>query len=98
MTTIKDTITLTNEIVLTERCVTTEFVIQQIQEDIQNRKVRVEIELGPFTTELLLDGRKETRGSTGRSVTVWENDAYDAVRDTWRNTDLMSKVTEILNS
>lgn len=96
MTTIVDTLTLTNEIVLAERAVTTEFVIRQIQENIQQRRVQVEIELGPFTTETFLDGRTETRGSGSRGVTVWEGDAYDAVRDTWRNADLMTKLTEIL--
>jgi hypothetical protein len=96
MSTIIDTLTLTNEIVLAERSVTTEFTIRQIQENIQQRRVQVEIELGPFTTETFPGGRTETRGSGGRGVTVWEGDAYDAVRDTWRNEDLMAKLTEIL--
>ena len=96
MTTIVDTLTLENEIVLAERKVTTEFVIRQIQENIQQRRVQVEIDLGPFTTETFPDGRTETRGSGGRGVTVWEGDAYDAVRDTWRNEDLMARLTEIL--
>jgi len=96
MTTIVDKLTLSNELVLAERRVTTEFTIRQIQEHIQDRRVQVEIELGPFTTETFPDGRTETRGSGGRGVTVWEGDAYDAIRDTWRNQDLMEKVTEIL--
>ena len=97
MTTIVDTLSLDTEIVLSERRVTTEFTIQQIQEDLRNRRVQVEIELGPFTTETFPDGRTEIRGSGRRGVTVWENDAYDAVRDIWRNIDLIAKVTEILN-
>lgn len=97
MTTIVDTLSLTTEIVLSERRVTTEFTIQQIQEDLRNRRVQVEIELGPFTTETYLDGRTETRGSGRRGVTVWEGDAYDAVRDTWHNADLIARVTELLN-
>jgi len=96
MTTILDTLTLENEIVLTERRVTTEFVIRQIQENIQQRRVQVDIELGPFTTETFPDGRTETRGSSSRGVTVWEAEAYDAIRDTWRNQELMAKLTEIL--
>jgi hypothetical protein len=96
-TTIVDTLTLDNEIVLSERRVTTEFVVRQIQENIQQRRVQVEIELGPFTTETFPGGREETRGSGQRGVTVWENDDYDAVRDTWNNTALMARLTEILN-
>jgi hypothetical protein len=96
-TTILDTVTLETEIVLSERRVTTEFVVRQIQEDIRNRRVQAEIELGPFTTETYPGGREETRGSGQRGVTVWEGDAYDAVRDTWDNAALMAKLTEILN-
>jgi hypothetical protein len=96
-TTIVDTLTLDTEIVLSERRVTTEFVIRQVQEDIRNRRVHAEIELGPFTTETYPDGREETRGSGGRGVTVWEGVDYDAVRDTWTNADLMTRLTEILN-
>lgn len=97
MTTIVDTLSLTTEIVLSERRVTTEFVIRQIQENIRDRRVQVEIELGPFTTETFPDGRTETRGSGGRGVTVWEGADYDAVRDTWHNEDLMARLTTLLN-
>ena len=96
-TTIVDTLSLDTEIVLSERRVTTEFVIRQIQENIQQRRVQVEIELGPFTTETFPDGREETRGSGGRGVTVWEGADYDAVRDTWTNADLMTRLTALLN-
>lgn len=95
--TIVDKLSLDNEIVLSERRITTEFVIRQIQENIRDRRVQVEIDLGPFTTETFPDGREELRGSGGRGVTVWEGAAYDEVRDTWRNEDLMAKLTEILN-
>lgn len=98
MTTITDTLSLNTEIVLSERRVASEFIIQQIQEDIRNRRVQVEIELGPFTTETFPDGRTETRGSSRRGVTVWEGAAYDAIRDTWNNTTLITKVTEVLNN
>ena len=96
-TTIVDTLTLDTEIVLSERRVTTEFAIRQIQENIQQRRVQVEIELGPFITETYPDGREETRGSGGRGVTVWEGADYDAVRDTWGNAELMARLTELLN-
>jgi hypothetical protein len=96
-TTIVDTLTLETEIVLSERRVTTEFVIRQIQENIRDRRVHAEIELGPFTTETYPGGREEIRGSGQRGITVWENDEYDAVRDTWDNAALMAKLTEILN-
>jgi hypothetical protein len=53
--------------------------------------------LGPFITEERPNGETETRGSSTRGVTVWENDEYDAIRDTWANADLIAKVTSILN-
>lgn len=94
---ILDTQTLTTEVVLSERTVTTEFQIREIQEEIQNRRVHVRIELGPFVSEERPNGETEVRGSGMRGITVWENDAYDAVRDTWRNEDLIARVTEIMN-
>lgn len=97
MTTIVDTLSVDTEIVLSERRVTTEFVIRQIQENIRDRRVQVEIELGPFTTETFPGGRVEVRGSGQRGVTVWEGADYDAVRDTWRNEDLMARLTALLN-
>jgi hypothetical protein len=95
--TIISTQSLTNEVVLSERQVTNEFRIREIQEEIENRKVHVRIELGPFITEERPNGETETRGSSTRGVTVWENDEYDAIRDTWANADLIAKVTSILN-
>lgn len=97
MSTIVDTQELSNEVVLTERTVTTEFRIVEIQEEINNRKVTARIELGPFITEERPNGETEIRGSGRRGVTVWENEAYDLVRDTWTNTDLIARVTELMN-
>lgn len=94
---ILDTQSLTTEVVLSERKVTTEFQICEIQEEIQNRRVHVRIELGPFTTETRPNGETETRGSSTRGVNVWENDEYDNIRDTWTNASLIAKVTSILN-
>lgn len=88
--TIADSQTATNEIVLSERVVTSDYRVVEIHESIQNRFVRVEIELGPFTTETRPGGETFTRGTGRRGVTVWENEAYDAVRDTWRNEDLLA--------
>ena len=97
MATIADTQTTDAEIVLSERVVTSEFRITDIHESIQNRFVRAEIEIGPFVTETRPDGSTSgTRGSSRRGVTVWENEAYDAVRDTWTNADLMARVTELI--
>lgn len=90
--TIADSQTSSGEIVLSERVVTTDYRIVEIHESIQNRFVRVEIELGPFTTEERPNGQTMTRGSGRRGVTAWENEAYDAVRDTWRNEDLLAQV------
>ena len=89
--------TIQTEIVLTERVTTNEFRIVEIHESIQNRSVRVEVELGPFVTEERPNGETETRGTGRRGVNVWSGDAYDAVRDTWTNVDLLTAVTATLN-
>lgn len=90
--TIADVGTIDAEIVLSERRVTNEFVIQEIQENVRNKFVRATVELGPFTEETRFDGQVELRGSGMRTVTVWQNEDYDAVRDTWRNEDLIAAV------
>jgi hypothetical protein len=97
MTTIVENQTIESEIVLSERVTTNEFRIVQIQENIQNRFVQVEVELGPFVTEERPNGETETRGSGRRGINVWSGDAYDAVRDTWTNTDLLAAVTAAMN-
>lgn len=88
---------ITTEIVLSERVVTNQFVITEIYESIVNRFVRAEIELGPFTIMTNPNGSTETRGASRRGVVIWENQAYDAVRDTWRNEDLIERVKLILD-
>lgn len=90
--------TLTTEIVITPRVVSTEFKIVEINENVKNRVVRVEVELGPFVTEVGPGGQSEVRGNGRRSVLAWRGDAYDAVRDTWRNEDLVARVTEELQA
>jgi hypothetical protein len=94
---IVDPQTVTTELVLSERVVTNEFVITEIFESIVNRFVRAEIELGPFISESRPDGSIQVKGSSRRGITVWENAGYDAVRDTWRNEDLIAQVKNILN-
>ena len=94
---ILDTQSLTAEVVLSERRVTNEFKIREIQEEIENRRVHVRVELGPFITEESPNGETQTRGSSTRGLNVWENEAYDTIRDTWNNADLIARVTEIMN-
>lgn len=95
---IADPQVVTGEIVLSERVVTNEFIVVEIFESITNRFVRAEVELGPFVTTDRPDGSSETRGSSRRGVVVWENAEYDAVRDTWRNEDLIAKIKTIFES
>lgn len=90
--TIADVQPVSKEIVLQERVTTSEFIITEIHESIKNRFVRVEIELGPFTTDTRPNGETEIRGSGRRGIIAWDNSAYDAVRDTWTNGDLMTVV------
>ena len=90
--------TLATEIVLSERRVSTEFKITEIHEHVQNRVVRAEVELGPFVTEDGPAGFAQSRGAGRRGVTVWQNEEYDAVRDTWTNADLIAAVTARLSN
>jgi hypothetical protein len=91
--------TTAEEFVITERVVTNNFIVRNILEDVENRLVRVELEVGPFvetpmpvppptdgtTTDTVLRG-------TRRWVAVWSGDEYDAVRDTWGNTELLAAI------
>lgn len=94
MSTIAEVGVVSGEIVITERKVTSEFAVIEITESIRNRYVRVVVDLGPFPnpetiTELRI-------GSSVRILTVWSDEAYDAVRDTWNNTDLLAAIREML--
>jgi hypothetical protein len=93
---ITDQQTVPGEIVLSERVTTNEFMITEIYENIRDRFVRADIELGPFVVEDR-GGQNYTRGTSRRGITVWENEAYDAVRDTWRNEDLIAVVKAALS-
>lgn len=93
MPTIVDNQALATEVVLSQRVVTTEFRILEIHENVRDRFVRVEVELGPFVSLEMPDGRIEVRGSGRRGINVWDGDEYDAVRDTWRNEDLLAIVS-----
>lgn len=98
MATINDTQAITSEIVLQERVTTTEFRIVEIHESIQDRMVRVDVELGPFETVQRPDGATNTRGRGRRGVIAWSNEEYDLIRDTWTNTDLIAAVKAKLES
>jgi len=83
--------TASGEIVLSERRVTSEWRVRQITENIENRQVRVDVELGPFVP----DDRDTNlmRGSGGyKSVIAWQDEEYDAIRDTWTNADLLAVI------
>ena len=88
---ILDSQVIETEIVLQERVVTTEFRVVEIHESIQNRFVRVEIEMGPFISEIRPNGEVETHGSGHRGITVWENEEYDSIREkAWSNADMLA--------
>jgi hypothetical protein len=92
MPAISDVQGIATEIVLQERVVTTEFKVVEIHENIRERFVRAEVELGPFTTETRPNGQTVTRGASRRGVNVWSGEEYDAIRDTWSNAELLSVV------
>lgn len=89
--------TIQKELVLSERVVTNEFRIINIQENVKQRQVQVEVEFGPFTSVTMPNGDVEVRGGTRHSMTVWQGEEYDAVRDTWGNTELLAAVTAALS-
>lgn len=99
--TIVSTQTLDGEIVLTERKVTNEYRIVMIREFVVDRRVEVEVELGPFVTETFgpeNDPRTEVRAEGGRrGLRVWEGDEYESIRDSWTNTDLIAAVAAKMN-
>lgn len=84
--------TTENEIVLSERVVTNEYRIVRIEESIEDRRVEVAVEIGPFVEEQRGDQTVTVAKGGRRRVTVWENEAYEAIRDTWKNEDLLSEV------
>lgn len=92
MATIIEVQPIETEIVIQEKVVSTEFKIVGIRESLQDRYVQAEVELGPFTA----DQNGRTSGTSLRGVTVWSGDAYDQIRDTWRNEDLIAAVKSIL--
>jgi hypothetical protein len=96
---INEVATVSNEIVLAERVVTNEWRVSQIHENVLDRYVRADIELGPFDQDgTRPDGTPRTRGRSNRSIVVWQNDEYDVMRDAWTNADLLQKIQTILES
>lgn len=88
--------TINTEIILSERIVTSEWKVREIHENIVNRYVRADIEFGPFIEEEGGIGVTVLRGTSGRSINVWENEEYDLIRDTWTNADLLAKIQTVL--
>lgn len=83
---------VTNQIVVQERITTSEFLIQEIVESIEQRSVHVRVQLGPFVDETMPGGKILRRGASIRMINAWNGDDYDAVRDTWTNADLIAVV------
>ena len=97
MTELVDIHSIQNEIVITERKVTTEWKIREIHESHENQFVRVDIELGPFVEETRPNGEVLRRGSSSRGILAWQGAEYLAIRDTWNNDDLIAKIKEIID-
>lgn len=96
---ITSTHTTANTISIRNGMVTTnEYKILDIQESMKDRKLSVTVEFGPFTSRVDGRGHYIVEGSAKRNLLVWSDNAYDAVRDTWTNADLVARVTEILDS
>lgn len=93
---ITDKVATTTEIVLSEYKVSTEFKVTEVHESIQNRFVRAELELGPFVTRQDGPDRTEEVGTGRRSMVVWSNEEYDAIRDIWTNGTLLARIVELL--
>lgn len=79
---------LPSEVVIIERQTTSDFKIESIRENIAGRFVDVEVELGPFAE----NPSGVVAGSGRRSVRIWTNEEYDAIRDSWTNADLIDAV------
>lgn len=92
-----DILMLDGELVLTERQTTNEFMIIAIHESIINQFVNVEVELGPFTDNIRPDGSTFKSGTARRSVNAWQGAEYEVIKDTWDNTMMIAKVSELLN-
>lgn len=90
------TTTVDGEIVLSERKVATDFKVIEIHENVVNRFVRADIELGPFVDETGPGGVTVSRGSSRRGLDVWHGDEYDAVALTWDNATLIARIKELL--
>lgn len=90
MSTINTAQALTKEAVVQPKIASTTFRINGYHESVLNRIVVANIEFGPYDDK--------NKGVGTKRITVWEGTAYDAIRDTWTNADLLSTVTTILNA
>lgn len=84
---IDSTQTTTSEIVVTERVTVSEFRVCSIYELFETRMVRAEVEFGAP----VVSGGVPQRG-TRRLVTVWAGSAYDSIKETWTNADLLAEI------
>lgn len=87
--------TINGEVVLSERVVSTEFIVKEVYENSEQRMVRAEVEMGPFSTARF---GTELIGINRRIVTVWKDEDYDAVKLTWDNTALIDRIKYIFEN
>jgi len=83
MATIADQVTANTTVQTT--VTSTGYMVTEIHEDVRNKSVHATVEFAPFT-----------RGSRRKTIAVWEGTAYEAVRDTWTNADLLAKVATLV--
>ena len=91
MPTIAEINTAPSDIVVSERVVTNQYRVVSIDENVQRRYVRVVVETGPWNQV-----SPELTIGQHRSLVVWENAEYDQVRDSWDNSSLLSRITQLL--
>jgi hypothetical protein len=96
MTDLTNIQSFTGEIILSENISSSEFLITAIHEDIKEKTIKVEVEMGPFQIEEMPDGTTTNRGISQRMLVVWEGSSYDAIKNTWDNVALNAKVSELL--
>ena len=94
--TIADAQTTPSEVVVQPAITTTEFMVKEIRESIEQQWVRADIVFGPFTVNTRPDGTTDTNGASRQSLVVWSGADYLAVRDTWTNVDLLAAITALL--
>ena len=87
MPNITDITTINREIVLSERVVTNQFRIIKINEDVAEKRLAVEVQLGPFVTD---ENNTIIRTGPQFGVNIWEKEEYEQHRDSWTNDQLIT--------